>query len=39
MQSRVPTARSAAMLDSLMLLIGLGLFVLTFGYAAACDRL
>ena len=31
--------REEAMLDILMLAIGAGLFVITIGYAYACDRL
>ena len=31
--------REEAMLDILMLAIGAGLFVITVGYAYACDRL
>jgi len=31
--------REEAMLDILMLAIGAGLFVVTIGYAYACDRL
>ena len=31
--------REEAMLDILMLAIGAGLFIITVGYAYACDRL
>ena len=31
--------REEAMLDVLMLAVGAGLFILTIGYAYACDRL
>jgi hypothetical protein len=33
------TTGSTAMLDVLLLALGLGLFVISVGYAYACDRL
>ena len=36
---RPSIARSSAMLDIVMLAIGLGFFALSIGYAMACDRL
>jgi hypothetical protein len=39
MLQRFPPARSIAMLDVVMLAIGLGFFALALGYTYACDRL
>jgi hypothetical protein len=39
LQPRITFTGSTAMLDVLLLALGLGLFVISVGYAYACDRL